>query len=543
MDSPSKPKPQEVSKVPSDWPFTLLLLALYFGLHLLYFHRLGRFIIDSGKEVMAPALLLDGSVLYRDVFWLYGPFAPYFNALMYGLFGVHLDVLIWVAKLLGAGVVIGVYRCLRHLVPASTAFAGALCVLAFTTTSVYFAWPYSFSNLWATCLALFAIDGLTRWLATGNKRHLVISLLCASIIACAKFVIALPILAAVWGVIFLEHKNLSPTTSAAKRPGIPTALGYSLAVTAVFALITWFFSTFTSPESYQLQAGAGFHARHLFAAELYDRLIETAFLANGLTFESIAAAAGIWLCPGSVLFGLLTWLHFWRHDPAHRPKLLLHVPTYVFAAGNLLQMNSSVHAPYVFPASAVLLFSSLELWRSRGSYSLWKHRAALGLTGCVVAFCVLLGLGRLVKLRTAPFAVTSANFEFQWPNTNGKILQNLASDIRQQTHPEDKLIIFTTYDYLYLLCERKPALGYFYTWYEPFHDAAAAQKVQQSLQSAEVTLCVTHLREPFSLAFAPHYRSHPVYQTLRQNFEPQIDRQRWGEFIVWKKKLPAKPKP
>jgi hypothetical protein len=205
-------------------------------------------------------------------------------------------------------------------------------------------------------------------------------------------------------------------------------------------------------------------------------------------------------------------------------------------------MNSSVHAPYVFPATAVLLFSSLELWRTRAS-SFRSQRAALGLAGSVLAFCLILGLGRLMKLRAAPFAVTSANFKFQWPNANGKILQDLSSDIRQLTRPEDKLIIFTTYDYLYLLCERKPALGYFYTWYEPFHDAAAAQKVQQALQSAEVTLCVTHLREPFSLAFAPHYRSHPVYQTLRQHFEPQIDRQRWGEFIVWKKKQPLPPSP
>ncbi len=492
---------------------------------------------------MAPLLLLDGSVLYRDVFWLYGPWAPYFNALMYGLFGVHLDVLIWVAKLLGAGVVIGVYRCLRHLVSAASAFTGALCVLAFSTTSVYFAWPYSFSNLWATCLALFAIDGLTRWQATSDKRHLVISILCTSIIACAKFVIALPILAAVWALIFLERKNRAAVPSAAKQPDLPSALGYSLAVIAVFVLITWFFSTFTSPESYRLQAGAGFHARHLVMAELYDRLVETAFLVNGLTFESIAAAAGIWLCLGSVLFGLLTWLYFWRHDPARRTALLLHVPTYVFAAGNLLQMNSSVHAPYVFPASAVLLFSSLELWRSRSPGFFWRQRAVLGLTGGVVAFCVLLGLGRLLKLRATPFAVTSANFEFQWPNANGKILQDLASDIRQQTLPQDKIIIFTTYDYLYLLCERKPALGYFYTWYEAFHDPAAALKVQQTLQSAEVTLCVTHLREPFSLAFAPHYRSHPVYQTLRKNFEPQIDRQRWGEFIVWKKKPPVQSNP
>jgi len=238
----------------------------------------------------------------------------------------------------------------------------------------------------------------------------------------------------------------------------------------------------------------------------------------------------------------LTWFYFWRNAPAQRSKLLMHVPAFVFAAGNLLQMNSSVHAPYVFPACAVLLFSSLELWRSRTS-SIWWQRLVLALAGSVLTFCVTLGLGRLAKLTGSQYPVHSASFQFQWPNANGKILQNISTDIRQQTLPEDKIIVFTTYDYLYLLSERKPGLGYFYTWYEPFHDATAAQRVLQALQSSEVTLCVTHLVEPFSLAFAPHHRSHPIYQTLQQNFEPQIDPARWGEFIVWKKKRPLPPAP
>ena len=38
-----------------------------------------------------PLRLLEGDVLYRDVFYMYPPFSPYFNSFLYSLFGVHLE--------------------------------------------------------------------------------------------------------------------------------------------------------------------------------------------------------------------------------------------------------------------------------------------------------------------------------------------------------------------------------------------------------------------------------------------------------------------
>jgi hypothetical protein len=79
-------------------------------------------------------------------------------------------------------------------------------------------------------------------------------------------------------------------------------------------------------------------------------------------------------------------------------------------------------------------------------------------------------------------------------------------------------------------------LGYLYTWYEPFHDTVAADKVIARLRSGSVPLVITTPLEPFSLAFAENYRTHPIYQTLRAEYEvvdfPEVD----SQVTVWEKK-------
>jgi hypothetical protein len=50
-------------------------------------------ITDSGREMDLPLRLMNGELLYRDVHYLYPPFSPYFNSLLYRIFGAHLYVL------------------------------------------------------------------------------------------------------------------------------------------------------------------------------------------------------------------------------------------------------------------------------------------------------------------------------------------------------------------------------------------------------------------------------------------------------------------
>src|SRR5258708_35188952 len=54
---------------------------------------------DSGREMYIPTVLSEGKTLYRDIWYLYGPLAPYWNSFLFRIFGVHLSVLYWAGSL------------------------------------------------------------------------------------------------------------------------------------------------------------------------------------------------------------------------------------------------------------------------------------------------------------------------------------------------------------------------------------------------------------------------------------------------------------
>jgi hypothetical protein len=72
-------------------------------------------IIDHGREMNVPARILAGDRLYVDVFLHYGPFAPYFNALLYTLFGINLSTLHGSGIVCAAVIVALIYWLARQL--------------------------------------------------------------------------------------------------------------------------------------------------------------------------------------------------------------------------------------------------------------------------------------------------------------------------------------------------------------------------------------------------------------------------------------------
>ena len=113
-------------------------------------------IADSGREMDLPLRLMNGEMLYRDVHYLYPPLSPYFNALLYRLFGSHLDVLMLSGIICAALVVALCYRIARRLlspVEASVATVGIIIWCVFKPAGNLIS-PYSFAALHGMMLAL-----------------------------------------------------------------------------------------------------------------------------------------------------------------------------------------------------------------------------------------------------------------------------------------------------------------------------------------------------------------------------------------------------
>ncbi|HVN08477.1 MAG TPA: hypothetical protein VMV61_05865, partial [Patescibacteria group bacterium] len=69
----------------------------------------GNLTIDSGHEMYVPWMLARGKMLYRDVWFLYGPGGPYFTSWLFRLFGARLNVLYWAGSVSALGSAIFLY--------------------------------------------------------------------------------------------------------------------------------------------------------------------------------------------------------------------------------------------------------------------------------------------------------------------------------------------------------------------------------------------------------------------------------------------------
>ncbi|MCF8723179.1 hypothetical protein LQ236_001199 [Nitrospina gracilis] len=84
--------------------------------------------IDYGAQLYLPWQITEGRVLYRDLFYLYGPLSSHAHALLFLIFGTSFRVLVWFNLLLTAGLAGVIFVLFRRIADALTA---SLCALSF----------------------------------------------------------------------------------------------------------------------------------------------------------------------------------------------------------------------------------------------------------------------------------------------------------------------------------------------------------------------------------------------------------------------------
>jgi hypothetical protein len=156
-------------------------------------NRWGDLIIDSGRELDTPRQLAEGQVLYRDVRYYYGPFAPYLNALVYGVGGVDVGSLT-TAGLVSAALLVWLsYRTCRLFTGRLAAVAtGAVVVFANAFGHLYplhifnFVLPYSYPATYGAIAGILSLYGLIRHIQRERKLHFWISCVGLAVAALCK---------------------------------------------------------------------------------------------------------------------------------------------------------------------------------------------------------------------------------------------------------------------------------------------------------------------------------------------------------------------
>jgi hypothetical protein len=119
----------------------------------------GTVVIDCGREMYVPAALSTGKRLYFDVWYPYGPLIPYWHALLFRAFGVHLYLLEAAGIATIAVTTAVLYSLGRMFLPWQLAFAGAFALLlqAFQTSTsplaeFNYVLPYSYPAAYGVML-------------------------------------------------------------------------------------------------------------------------------------------------------------------------------------------------------------------------------------------------------------------------------------------------------------------------------------------------------------------------------------------------------
>lgn len=71
----------------------LFIFAISAFLFFLFYGKQDVYLVDVGREAYIPWQMLKGQLLYKDIFNVYGPLGYQINAILYYIFGIHLNTL------------------------------------------------------------------------------------------------------------------------------------------------------------------------------------------------------------------------------------------------------------------------------------------------------------------------------------------------------------------------------------------------------------------------------------------------------------------
>jgi ADP-heptose:LPS heptosyltransferase len=149
----------------------------------------GDFQVDSGRELYVPAEILKGKLLFRDLWYMYGPLAPYLKALLFRIFGVQLAVLYSFGLTLTIGTALITFEIGRRF--GLGLLGSAVPSLFFLIESFYptirnFVFPYSYAASLAVFLGLACLYFVILHASDMRLLHLGLAAVLAGLVVLTK---------------------------------------------------------------------------------------------------------------------------------------------------------------------------------------------------------------------------------------------------------------------------------------------------------------------------------------------------------------------
>ncbi|MFN0108022.1 MAG: ArnT family glycosyltransferase [Blastocatellia bacterium] len=214
-----------------DRPALLALAVLFVVMLAASWQRWTQPLLDHGREMNLPTRILAGERLYSDVQFLYGPFAPHFNALLFKIFGVQLGTLKVSGAVCAILILLMIYWLSRRLMTVweSAAVTGLVLVICAIKSTANYIQPYAYAALYGFLFSLASLVCTVRFVQTRMAKAMLWAGVFAGLALISKPEIALAGWAAAAAVLLVE------SLSARKVLG-RAALNFVLPVVWIFVV-------------------------------------------------------------------------------------------------------------------------------------------------------------------------------------------------------------------------------------------------------------------------------------------------------------------
>ncbi len=173
-----------------DW-ITLAILALFVFTGLaLFWGKQGHIIIDIGREYFISEQVMNGEVLYKDIFNIYGPLAYQMNAILFKIFGSRVATLYIFGNAAAALLIFCIYALSRQFLERKFSFFIALYsafIGIYKGLIFNYVMPYSSAVVYGMIAVCLSLIFLARYTKIGNIKNFYISLIFAGASVAFKY--------------------------------------------------------------------------------------------------------------------------------------------------------------------------------------------------------------------------------------------------------------------------------------------------------------------------------------------------------------------
>lgn len=210
----------------------LFILVLGFVFSFAFIGRVyGDLFMDCGREAYLPQLILQGKVLFKDIFGMYNPLAYQINAVLYLMFGSSINTLYLASCFNALLFIFGMFFISRMFLNEYYSCVINLLIMSFyvfgSTTLISYLMPYAFAFPYAATFFTFSTLAFLLYMKSDNKKFIYCSMLLMGLsFACkAEFILCiLPMFA----VMFYKKEKFKTFVGSIITLTLPVVLSYGI---------------------------------------------------------------------------------------------------------------------------------------------------------------------------------------------------------------------------------------------------------------------------------------------------------------------------